>query len=318
MISVVFAGTSDFAVQCLKYVSERSDFQIKGVITRPDRQRGVRGLKKTGSPVKIFSQDKEWPLWTPETASSPAFIKDMARQNCDLALVCAYGQILPDSFFKCFSKGAVNVHPSLLPRWRGAAPIERAIMAGDTKTGVSLQVMVKELDAGDLIARKEFYIQDDDSALEVYQKAEEATQTLLWESLIPFAKGLIQPVPQKGEVTFAGKIEKRECEIQWDKSAREIYNKIRALTLGPQAFSFFKGERIKMYRAKPLSDTVSHSSGTVVSLEGGELIVACGKGALSLLEVQRPGRKKQNVPEFLRGFHITSGEKFLSKTTDSV
>ena len=203
MISLVFVGTSEFSVQCLKFLLEL-DVQVKAVITRPDRPHS-RGLKQKGSPVRLFSEARGLTLWTPETFTS-SFIQKTAEQKCDLALVCGYGRMIPVSFFQCFSKGAVNIHPSLLPRWRGAAPIERALMAGDTKTGVCLQIMVKEMDAGDIIGRKEFAIKGDDTALEIYQRAEQATRELLQSDLIPYAKGHVQPVPQEGKVTFAKRL----------------------------------------------------------------------------------------------------------------
>ena len=309
MISLVFVGTSEFSVQCLSFLP-KTDFQVKAVITRPDRPHS-RGLRQTGSPVKIFSVGKGLPLYQPETFT-PAFIRKTAGLKCDLALVCAYGQILPGDFFKAFPKGAVNVHPSLLPRWRGAAPIERALMAGDTKSGVCLQVMVEQMDAGDIISCEEFPIEEEDTAVEVYQKSARAAKKLLRETLVPYIKKQIQPVPQKGEVTFAGKIQKAEGCLQWEKPARALHNQVRALTKGPQAFSFLRGKRIKIIRSRPLSVDFLPAGGTVLNSGGGELRVACGQGALSLLEVQRPGRKKQTAEEFLRGFLITGGEVFHS------
>ena len=309
MIPLVFVGTSEFSVQCLKFLS-KGDFQVKAVITRPDRPHS-RGLRQTSSPVKTFSIDKDLPLYQPETFT-PDFIRKMAQLKCDLALVCAYGQILPGGFFKAFSKGAVNVHPSLLPRWRGSAPIERALMADDAKTGVCLQVMVEQMDAGDIISCEEFPIEEEDTAVEIYQKSARTAEKLLRETLVPYIKGQIQPVPQKGKVTFAGKIQKAEGCLQWQNSATAVHNQVRALTQGPQAFSFLKGERIKITRSRPLSMDFPSSPGTVLNSGRGELRVACGRGALSLLEVQRPGRKKQTVEKFLQGFPVSAGEIFRS------
>ena len=308
MISLVFAGTSDFSVQCLQFLLELG-CQIKRVITRPDRPHS-RGLKQTGSPVRLFSEANKLPLLTPEEFT-PSFLKPIAEQKCDLAVVCGYGCIVPSAFFDCFSKGAVNVHPSLLPRWRGAAPIERALMAGDKKTGVCLQVMTEQLDAGDIIGQKEFPIEEEETSLEIYQKAIQATGELLQNTLVAYVEGRIQPVPQTGEVTFAKKIQKKEGLIHWERAASQLHNQIRALSCGPQAFTFFKGERIKIYRSHPVSSSSPSSPGTVIKSGRGELVIACGKkGALSLLEVQRPGRQKQKVEEFLRGYPIAPEEVF--------
>ena len=308
MISLVFAGTSEFSVQCLQFLLELG-CQIKTVITRPDRPHS-RGLKQTSSPVRLFSEAKKLPLLTPEEFT-PSFLQQIAEQKCDLALVCGYGCIVPSSFFNCFSKGAVNVHPSLLPRWRGAAPIERALMAGDKKTGVCLQVMTEQLDAGDIIGQKEFPIKEEETSLEIYQKAIQVTGELLRSTLVPYVEGRIQPVPQTGKVTFAKKIQKEEGFIHWDQTASQLHNQIRALSCGPQAFIFLKGERIKIYRSRPVSTSSPSSPGRVIKSGQGELVIACGqKGALSLLEVQRPGRRKQEMEEFLRGYPIAPGEIF--------
>lgn len=311
MISLVFAGTSEFSVQCLQFLLELG-CQIKMVITRPDRPHS-RGLKQTSSPVRLFSEAKKLSILAPETFT-PSFLQQIAEQRCDLALVCGYGCIVPSSFFNCFPKGAVNVHPSLLPRWRGAAPIERALMAGDKKTGVCLQVMTEQLDAGDIIGQREFPIEEEETSLEIYQKAIQTTGELLQNTLVAYAEGCIQPVPQTGEVTFAKKIQKEEGLIHWNGAAPSIHNQVRALTCGPQAFTFFKGERIKIYRSRPVSASspfFPSSPGTVIKSEKKEVVVACGqKGALSLLEIQRPGKRKQKAEEFLRGYPITSGEVF--------
>ena len=308
MISLVFAGTSEFSVQCLQFLLELG-CQVKTVITRPDRPHS-RGLKQTSSPVRLFSEAKKLPLLTPEEFT-PSFLQQIAEQKCDLALVCGYGCIVPSSFFNCFSKGAVNVHPSLLPRWRGAAPIERALMAGDKKTGVCLQVMTEQMDAGDIIGQKEFPIKEEETSLEIYQKAIQITGELLQSTLVAYVEGRIQPVPQTGKVTFAKKIQKEEGFIHWDQAASHLHNQIRALSSGPQAFTFLKEERIKIYRSRLVSTFSPSSPGKVIKSGQGELVVACGqKGALSLLEVQRPGRRKQKVEEFLRGYPIAPGEIF--------
>ena len=308
MISLVFAGTSDFSVRCLEFLLSLN-YQVKAVITRPDRPHS-RGLKETKSPVRQFSEEKNLPLLAPKTFT-PAFLQRIAEQECDLAVVCGYGNIVPASFFNCSSKGAVNIHPSLLPRWRGAAPIERAIMAGDKKTGVCLQVMTEQLDAGDIIGQREFPIEEEETAVEIYQKALKATEELLQNTLIDYVKGRIQPISQKGEVTFAKKIRKEESLIHWNRSASEIHNQIRALASGPQTFTFFKGERLKVYRSRLFSLPSFSSPGTVIESKQGKLVVACGqKGALSLLEVQRPGKRKQKIEEFLRGYSLVPGEVF--------
>ena len=305
---LLFLGTTEFSAECLKVLIESPHYQVTGVITKEDRPRSRRGLKEKGTPVKVLSQQQGIPLWTSEPLS---LIKQSDFPSSLLAVVVAYGHILPEEFLKAFPKGAVNIHPSLLPRWRGAAPIERALMAGDTKTGVCLQLISKKLDAGDIIGKYEFPLKPEDTAREAYQKVKELSKTLLLKDLLLFLQDKILPISQKtpSPPVYAKKIRKEECLISWQDPASVIHNKIRGLSLGPQAFAFFKGERLKIYRSELFSESsFDFPAGSVIHCEGGCLTIACGQSALNLLEVQRPGKKRQSSIEFLNGVSLKKGD----------
>ena len=310
-LSLLFLGTSSFALECLKELNETRGLQVKGLVTAPDRPQN-RGLKHLASPVKAWGQKQTLPVWTPHHIQSPDFQEEISKQFFDCAVVIAYGHILPKSFLNLFPKGIVNIHPSLLPRWRGAAPIERALLAGDKKTGVCLQVVDEKLDAGDIIKSYAFPIKDQDSALEVYESVKEFSKKILKEDLLKYFNGTLRSTPQKEEgLIYAKKILKQECLIDWSQPADQIHNQIRGLILGPQAFTFFKNKRVKIYRAEALSKTFPLCSpGEVVSCEEEELIVACGQGTLKLLEIQQESRNKQKAKEFLKGQRVQKRDSF--------
>ncbi len=320
MTPVIFIGTSDFSVKCLEYLLESEYFKIQAIVTVPDRQRG-RGMKWQNSAVKVFSEKLNKPIFTPEKLSEESFLKEISKIRSHFAIVCAYGKILPKTFLKLFPKQSVNIHPSLLPLWRGAAPIERCLMNGDNETGVSLQCIGERLDAGDIIGKVSFPIEEDETAKEVYKKAEKASKKLLQEDLVSYLKGELNPQAQLEEqACYAHKIEKKEAEIDWSESALKIHNKVRALVLDLQAFTFFNGQRLKIYKTKVLDISFLQkekaldkslsliSAGEVVVLDKSQLVLSCGTLALSLLEVQREGRKKQKIEEFLKGVSIKLGD----------
>ncbi len=322
MNPIIFIGTSDFSVKCLEYLLESKYFKVQAVITVPDRQRD-RGMEWKSSAVKVFGDKLNIPIFRPENLLEEGFLKEISQIKSDFCVVCAYGKILPKIFLRNFPKQSVNIHPSLLPLWRGAAPIERSLMNGDSQTGVSLQFIGEKLDAGDIIGKISFPIEEDETAKDIYKKAEAVSKKLLQEDLVFYLQGKLKPKPQSGkQVSYANKIKKEEAKIDWSKEAQMIHNKVRALVLGPQSFTFFKGQRLKIYKTKVLD--LSHfqghkilgkslslvSAGEVIALDKRQLVVSCGKLALSLLEVQKAGRQKQRVKEFLKGTSIKLGDMF--------
>lgn len=311
--SFIFAGTSEFARDCLKIFLELETFVLKGVLSQPDQMRG-RGMKKQSSPVKAFALEKGFPVWTPEKGSDPRFLEEIKKQNCDFSFVCSYGQILPKTYLEIFPKACINLHFSLLPRWRGAAPVQRALMAGDKKTGVCIQVMNTELDAGDIIGQRDFEIQEEDNSENLFERSLKEAQALIAEDLLEYLRGEREVKTQDStKKTYAHKIEKKEAQILWEKSAQDIHNKIRGLFLGPQAFSFLKGKRIKIYRSQVVDEHFpDFKAGQICQIGTEELLVKCGKGAISLLEVQREGRNKQKIRDFLKGYPLSLKETLSS------
>ena len=362
-LSYVFAGSSKVSIRVLEILFKQRGFQCKGIITQPDKPRD-RGLKKQANALKKFAQSHQIPFWTPLSCGEPSFLKEI--RGLDFCFVCAYGKILPTSFLDLFSKRCLNLHFSLLPRWRGAAPIQRALMEGDLETGVSLQVMTEELDAGDLIGSKNFFIDESDNSLNLFEKSFEAAEVLLRESLLAYLEGKIKAVPQDSSlVTYAKKIGKKSAQINWKEDSKQIHNKVRALYLGPQAFSFFEEEqrmkgvgkeggleicsssslrpfsklrfpknhdqayesrknlpedkkkagkkRLKIYRTQinTQTDTSGFNPGEICQAGKNSLSIVCGKGALDLLEVQKEGKKKQKIQDFLSGHSFQLGDRLI-------
>lgn len=309
--SYVFAGSSEFALDCLKLLMKLEFLSLKGIITCPDAIKD-RGKKNQVSILKSFALKQDLSYWTPEKPHEPEFLNQILQKKCDFSFVCAYGKILPEAYLQIFPKGSLNLHLSLLPRWRGAAPVQRALMAGDKRTGVCLQVMTKELDAGDIIGQRSFAITKEDNAKDVFDKSLMETKSLLREELLKYLKGEIRPQPQDHlKKTYAHKIDKKEGEIIWKDPAPTIHNKIRALFLGPQAFSFLKGQRIKIYQSKIIQENYSDFlPGEVCIAKNDQIVIACGQGALSLLEIQKEGKKRQKTADFLKGQYITLKDRF--------
>ncbi|MDE0091663.1 MAG: methionyl-tRNA formyltransferase [Oligoflexia bacterium] len=299
--SFIFAGTSDFSLDCLKLLIKNPRLKLKAIISQPDRLKG-RGLKKQSSAISSFALSKKIPLFLPESQSTE-FLNKIQEKKCDFSFVCAYGQILSLNYLNLFPKGSLNLHLSLLPRWRGAAPIQRALMAGDNRTGVCLQVMTEKLDAGDIIASREIIINKEDNAKILFEKSLKETEILLSEKLLSYLEGEIQPQPQDpSQATYAHKIDKPSAQITWTETATNLHNKIRALYLGPQAFCFLKRKRLKIYHSQLINHSFpDFSPGELCQIEKNKLVVACGEGALSLLEVQKEGKKRQGIEEFLKG-----------------
>ena len=303
--SFIFAGTSDAASDCLNLLIESKTLTLKGVVSRPDTSRD-RGMKKQSSAVKSLAKKLTVPVWTPNKASESVFLNEISETKCDFSFVCSYGQILPSAYLQLFPKGSLNLHFSLLPRWRGAAPVQRALMAGDQQTGVCLQIMTKELDAGDIIGQREFKISEEDNAEDIFNKSLKATKSLITKELVEYLRGELKAQPQNHEKkTYAQKIDKKEAQIIWKEPSFTIHNKIRALFLGPQAFSFLNGKRIKIYRSKVIRKNYPNfNPGEVCLIEKSKLLVACEEETLSLLEIQKEGKKRQKIEDFIKGYPI--------------
>jgi methionyl-tRNA formyltransferase len=299
-LKVIFFGTPDFAAQCLEALLEHG-INVVAVVTQPDRPKG-RSLQLTASAVKNLVQSKapQIPILQPEKASQALEI--FAPFQADLFVVVAYGQILSQKLLDVPRLGCINVHASLLPKYRGAAPIQRCLMAGDVVTGVSIQKMVRQMDAGDVIAESQCKIPLEMTFDELHQALIDLSRPLLLHVIQLYAKGIPSAQPQDPAlVTFAAKVELEEGEIDWKKPAPEIHNLIRAFSSKPGAWCWISSnqekKRLKILRSRPVQKE-KHAPGKLLTQDG---LIACGEGALLLIEVQPEGKKAMKASDWLRG-----------------
>ncbi len=315
-VRTLFLGTPEIARFCLEALIKDEHFEVVGVVTQPDRPAG-RKLQMQPSPVKQLVHGLGIPVFTPENINTDETLNSIAALKAEAAVVVAYGQILKNKFLAMFPMKVVNVHASLLPRWRGAAPIQRALMAGDAETGVSLQIVVRKMDAGPVLGVRKFALTPQINALDSYRLCAELGAKLLTVELMDYLRGNLTAVPQdEGLVTHAPKIEKSEAEIRWDLPAEQVGNLIRGLAAGPVAQTHRDAKILKIHRASVVSDSPSTlRPGQAVSATEKSLIVACKKGSLELLEVQPESRSKMPITEYLRGYPVKPGDQFGSTTT---
>jgi methionyl-tRNA formyltransferase len=309
-VRTVFLGTPDFAVTCLKSMLQDEHFEIVGVVTQPDRPSG-RKMLLTKSPVRVLSEQHGLRVLTPVKMNDPAQLEELKKWGAELAVVVAFGQILSQDFLKSFSLGCFNVHASLLPRWRGAAPIQRAIEAGDSTTGVALQKMVKELDAGDVLGFRKIEIGELNSK-ELHDQLALLATELLQVELMDFVRGNLTPVPQdSSQVTFAKKIDKSESHLAW-KDATQIHNKVRAFIWGPGTYFLWNGVKVKVHKTKVIdtltTSLVSSQAGRVIRVSEEGIDVQAEKGVIRFLELQPESRTKMLVGEFIKGHKIKQGD----------
>ncbi len=322
-IRILFMGTPDFARTALQAMLADEHFEIAAVVTQPDRPAG-RKMQLTGSPVKKLALERGLKVLTPETVNTEIFRQEIANLAVESAVVVAFGQLLGDAFLALFPKGAVNVHGSLLPKWRGAAPIQRALMAGDSETGVALQIVVKKLDAGPVLGVRKILLQQTDTAAEVYPRLASLGCELLATEYMDFLRGNLTPVPQdEASVSLAAKIKKSEAAIDWNKPASQIVNLVRGLALGPVPHARrADGASFKVHRAvcrnidgqngSPGSIKTGSSqkpSGTVLAAAETGIDVMAGDGKIvTLLEVQPESRARISMKDYLHGYSIQAGE----------
>lgn len=312
-IRTLFLGTPDIARYCLESLSRDEHFEIVGVVTQPDRPAG-RKLQLQPSPVKSLALTIGVPVFTPEKASDPETLRQLQGLGAEAAVVVAYGQILSQKFLDLYPNKVVNVHASLLPRWRGAAPIQRAIMNGDRESGVSLQVMVRKLDAGPILGERKIVITNEMTAFELYKQCELLGAQLLAVDLMDYLRGNLSAIPQdESRVTYASKIEKAEAEINWSQDARVLSNLVRGLNMGPIAQTRRDGKILKLHKTRAIESEPAKTllrPGQVVSVSEKSLIVQCGKGSLELLEVQPESRAKMSIADYVRGYPTKPGDVF--------
>ncbi len=313
---ILFLGTPEFAVASLQRLLQDSRFEVVAVVSQPDRPAG-RKMQLKPSPVKVLALEKNIEVVTPLSVNTPEFLEKLKMWNAESAAVVAFGQILSQNFLNAFPLGCVNVHASLLPRWRGAAPIQRALMAGDAETGVALQKVVRKLDAGDVLGERRLVLTDEYEAQRLHDELRVLGADLLVNEYFEYLEGRQNGVVQdEAKVTVAPKIDKAEARIDWHRSAREVFNHIRGLTMGPVCFTTRaqganQAASFKIHRNKPLENYVRSENarpGTVVEIRDRSFVVACLSGALEIFEVQPESRAKMAVPEYIRGYALAKGE----------
>jgi methionyl-tRNA formyltransferase len=293
---IVFMGTPAFALPTLEALA--AAHEVVAVYTQPPRP-AKRGQKDTPSPVSVFAAKHGLKIFTPTSLKSKEAQEQFAAHKADVAIVVAYGLLLPKAILEAFPRGCINVHPSLLPRWRGAAPIQRTIMAGDKETAIVIMQMDEGLDTGDMLLVEKLPIAPGTTAGMLHDALAVKAAPLVLETLKTRPKPVKQP---EAGVTYAQKITKAEARLDWKKPAQELYRQILGLAPTPGAYFMYNGETIKVFDA--MVEPAKGAPGTVLD---DKLLIQCGDGALRLKQLQRPGKNRIFADELLRGFNIPSG-----------
>ncbi|MBE3554134.1 MAG: methionyl-tRNA formyltransferase [Thermicanus sp.] len=306
-------GTPDYAVASLKSLVEEG-YPVVGVVTQPDKPKGRKRIP-TPSPVKVYAQSMNLPLFQPEKLRRAEEVERILSVKPTLIVTAAYGQILPKSLLDAPPFGAINLHASLLPKYRGGAPIHYALLNGEKETGVTLMRMTPELDAGDILAQERIPIGDRDTVGDLFGKLTELAARLLLKTLPDYLEGKITPIPQDhSQATYAPNIKKEEEWLDFSKPAKDLYNQIRAFNPWPGAYTKIFGERIKVWWSEIGVGSFREEPWTILHLGDEGIQVATGDGILVLKEIQPAGKKKIDVASFLRGNTVLAkGMKFADR-----
>ena len=301
-------GTPDFAVPSLKLLA--AQYNILAVYSQPPRPNG-RGMKTIESPIQSIAKKLNLKTMTPHTLKSDDVFEEYKKLKPDVVVVVAYGLILPEKYLKIPKFGCVNGHASNLPRWRGAAPIQRAIEAGDTTSGACIMRMEKGMDTGPILLSKKINIENNDTSKSLHDKLSDLTAQLLEEALYKYTKGILLPQKQEIEgIKYAHKIKKIESEIDWNLTALEISNKVRAFYPFPGTFTNGPNGLIKIITTQSNNDVHDQPPGTILNI-GKKIFVACGNNTtLEILEVQKPGKNIISALAYLNGIKLSVGDKF--------
>ncbi len=305
-------GTAELACASLEMLAQDDRFQVSMVVTQPDKPRG-RDLKLAPSPVKMLAQKLKLPVLQPLKAREGKFLDELRELKPDLIVVVAYGQILPAAILDLPPHGCLNVHTSLLPKYRGAAPIQWAIANGETETGVTIMKMDAGLDTGPILSvRRTPILQADDSQI-LHDRLARLGAALLGETIPAYVAGGLLPQPQPAEGgSYAAKIRKEDGKIDWNLPAAQIWNRLRAFTPWPGAFTFFQTESkpqlLKIWKAEVIEKT--GRAGTILSADKTGIVAGCGENALRILELQREGGRRLTAAQFLAGFPLPTGAMF--------
>ena len=307
-MKILFAGTPEFAAKSLAALID-SDHQIMAVLTQPDRPAG-RGRKLTPSPVKQLALEHDIEVHQPISLKNQAARDLIELFVADVMIVAAYGLILPEAILDIPEYGCLNIHASLLPRWRGAAPIQRAIEAGDTKTGVTIMQMDTGLDTGDMLAKSAINIDERETAGSLHDKLADLGAELIISVLNELENGKLEPEQQDNSLaTYAQKLSREESFIDWDQSARNIVNRIHAFNPWPAAKSKHNKIELKILTARIVNQTGDHKIGEIICVNK-KITVQAKDGLVELLELQKPGARVVPAAEFLNGYNFAKGDRF--------
>jgi len=311
-LRVAFFGTPAFAVPTLDALLA-SRHAVAGVVTQPDRPRG-RGQKVSDAPVKVRALEAGLPILQPPTLRDEAFLTTFRHWQADIGVVAAYGKILTDATLAVPRLGMVNVHASLLPRYRGAAPVHRAVIAGEHETGVTIMRVVKALDAGAMLAKVTQPIGDDDTSDQVEASLASLGAPLLVATLDRLAEGGVVETPQdESAATYAHRITKEDGAIDWNRSARDVHNLVRGLYPWPHAYSYLDGDRLIIWKTSYEIAGTHPPPGTIVAARGDLWTVAAADGVVHLRQVQVEGRRPVPVRDFLAGHPVRVGSAFTPR-----
>ena len=307
-MKIVFMGTPEFALPAIKKIHS-SSHSLLSVVTQPDRPKG-RGQKQIASPIKNFAVENNIPVLQPEKVNTEDFISSLLKNRPDYIIVVAFGQILGETFLKIPKQFCINLHSSLLPKYRGAAPINRAILNGDSVTGVTTMIMDKGMDTGDILLNKETPIELNDDAKSLHDKLAEEGAELVLETLFRLKKNNILPIPQNSDVaSYAPKLKKEESLVDWQQDAKSIFNKIRGLTPWPGTHTLYKGKRLGILKGEVLSGDPADHPGHVERITDSGIEVGTADNRLKITELKPEGKKSMSVKSFLSGYKINRGDK---------
>lgn len=303
---IVFMGTPDFSVPALRALHAHG-YDIPLVVTQPDRPKG-RGRKLEPTPVKRAAHELGLNVIQPESVNRDDVMEEIKQTEPDFFVVVAFGQLLREELLAVPKHGPINIHASLLPKYRGSAPIHRSILSGDRTTGITTMFMEKGMDTGDMLLKSETHIGPDDTSDTLHDRLSEMGGNLVIKTIEGLLNNTVSPEKQNdAEATYAPMLSKKEGEIDWKRPAGDLDCFVRGMTPWPGAYTFINTKRLKVFKVKPMDKSSNDTPGTVLESSPGELYIATGNGVLSILEIQGASGKRMGIADFLRGFPVDKG-----------